>query len=324
MTELRGIVRRYYAYRITDATGFYLPISILYLRDQGFGLAFIGSAQAAFTLAMMAAEIPSGYLGDRVGRRASLAIGNTLRASSMVAYVLVNSPLAYIAVQIVWATGWSFRSGTQDAWLYELLQHRFDESEFARIEGRGSTIHLATSAVGCITSGFLYTADVRLPFLVNAGVAILGIPILATLVATLPAVENEVSEKVVFTVREATRMLRLQAGRPAVRWLILYAALFHGLFSMTRWLEQPSLETAGVPVIGLGVLYAGFKLVSAGAAATIGRVHDRLGTRGVFALLVPVFGVAYATIALSPLFLLPVLLLYRSTRTVLQPIRNSI
>jgi MFS family permease len=317
MGNARGVIPRYYAYRVTGASGFYLPISILYLKDQGFGLAFIGLTQAVFSFAMVAAEIPSGYLGDRVGRRASLALGNACRATAMVAYVFAAAPAAYVAIQALWATGWAFRSGTQDAWLYELLETRFDESQFARIESRGSTALLATSAIGCLASGVLYSVDAALPFLVNAALASVGIPLLFT----LPALEEDDVD--VFTVREAVGMLRLQVGRPEVRWLVAYAALFGGLFSVTRWLEQPSLDALGVPAVGLGVFYAAFKLVSAGAASTVGWLEARLGPRGVFALLVPVFGVAYASVLISPLFLVPVLLLYRSARTVLAPVRNQ-
>ncbi|WP_152417885.1 MFS transporter [Haloferax mucosum] len=321
MTTARSVIWRYYAYRVTGATGFYLPVSILYLRHEGFGLAFIGAAQAAFLFGMVIAEIPSGYLGDRIGRRASLAVGNGLRASAMVGLVLATSPVAYLVVKVVWAFGWAFRSGTQNAWLYELLKQYFDESEYARIEGRGKTGLLITSAATAIAGGYLYSIDAALPFVVNAALAAFGIPMLYT----LPAVGDGAtdSDDSVFTVREAVHMLRVQAKRPAVRWLVAYAALFNGLFGMTRTFEQPALDSLGVSVVGLGVLYAGFKLVSAGAASTVGVLEARLGIRGTFALLAPVFGIVYASIALSPVFLVPMLVCYRSTRVVIAPLRNQ-
>ena len=318
MVPSRSIIWRYYAYRITGATGFYLPVSILYLHHQGFDLAFIGVAQAAFLFGMVLAEIPSGYLGDRIGRRASLAVGNVLRASAMVGLVLASTPLAYLVVKVVWAFGWAFRSGTQDAWLYEILEQNFDESEYARIEGRGTSALLVTSAVTAIVGGGLYTVDAALPFVVNAVLATAGIPILYT----LPSVGDDADDPV-FTVREAVQMLRVQAKRPAVRWFVAYAALFNGLFGMTRTFEQPSLDSLGVSVVGLGVMYAAFKFVSAGAASTAGVLEERLGVRGTFALLAPVFGLTYASIAFTPLFLIPMLFLYRSTRVVTAPLRNQ-
>lgn len=326
MTGSRGLIWLYYAYRATNSAGFYVPVAILYLQDQGFSLAFIGFAYAVYAFGTLAAEVPSGYLGDWMGRRASLAVGAGLRVFVLSAYPLVDAPLSYLALHVVWATGRAFRSGTQDAWLYELLSAYFDESQFARIEGRGSTAHLLTSAGAAIVGSLLYGVNQAYPFLANAGLIALGIPLLFT----FPTVEQgDVSGDVVdadtdvFTVRAALQVLRLQAGRQAVRWLVTYAALFYALFVVTRVYEQPALDAVGVPVAGLGVLYAGFKLLSAGAASTVGWLNDHLGARGVFVALIPVYGLAYASIAVVPELVVPVLFLNRGLRTVTRPIRNQ-
>jgi len=319
MAESRPLIWKYYAYRASSAAGFYLPVSILYLKDQGYSLAFIGLAQAVFSFGMLAAEIPSGYLGDRLGRRETLALGNALRAAAMVAYVLAGSAVGILAVKALWSVGWAFRSGTQSALLYELLSTRFDESEYARIDGRGSTVLLATSGTGAVVGGALYTVDAGLPFLVNAGLALAGVLVLAT----FPCIECETEGGDAFTVREAVGMLRIQAARPEVRWFVAYAALFAGLFGVTRTFEQPALDAVGVPVVGIGLLYAGFKAVSAVAASATGWLEATVGVRRTFGLLVPVFAVAYAVVAVTPLALVPVLVLYRTTQTVTRPLRNQ-
>lgn len=343
MTWSRRLVRRYYLVRTTNSAGFYLPVAVLYLQDRGFGLDFIGFAYAVFALGTLAAEIPSGYLGDWLGRRASLAIGAALRVLVLAAYPFVAAPAAFLALHVVWATGRAFRSGTQDAWLYELLAARFDEGEFARVESRGSAALLVTSAVGAVAGGLLYTVNPAYPFLANAALAALGVPLLATFPAVAraggPGASDQEpdaggasegtdaggapADRERLTVRGAVRLLRRQAGRPAVRWLVAYAALFHGLFVITRVYEQPALDAVGVPVAGFGLLYAGFKLVSAGAASTVGRLHDRLGTCGVFGLLVPVYGLAYAGVAVEPALVVPVLFCNRSMRVVTAPVRNQ-
>lgn len=331
MTGSRGLIRRYYLFRATNSAGFYVPVAILYLQDRGFGLDFIGFAYAVFAFGTLAAEIPTGYLGDWLGRRASLAVGCGLRVLVLGAYPFVDAPASYLVLHVVWATGRAFRSGTQDAWLYELLATRFDESQFARIEGRGSTVLLVTSAAGAIAGGLLYGANPAYPFLANAVLAALGIPLLysfptvgqGTSDAGGTSASGDADRDEVFTIQDAIEVLRLQANRAEVRWLVAYAALFNALFVVTRVYEQPALDAVGVPVAGFGVLYAGFKLLSAGAASTAGWLNDRFGTRGVFASLVPVYGLAYAAIAFEPLLVVPVLFLNRSLRVVTRPIRNQ-
>jgi MFS family permease len=319
MATDESVVRRYYLFRATNAAGFYLPISTLYLLDQGFGLGFVALVQATFSLAMLAAEIPSGYLGDRIGRRASLALGNLLRAAGMAGYAFVDRPLGFVSMQMVWATGWAFRSGTGDAWLYELLARTCDDDEFARIKGRGSTVLLLTSAVTAIAGGLLYGVAHELPFLLSALLAVSGVPVLYT----FPSVRVDDEDADVFTVREAVRMLRVQANHESVRWLVAYVALFYGLFGLARMVEQPALDALGVPAAGLGVVFAAFKLVSAGAASGAGWFEERLGVRGVLGLLVPMFAVAFVVGTLFPVFLVPTFFLYRSARSVVQPVQNQ-
>lgn len=315
----RPVVWRYYAYQITNTAGFYLPISLLYLQDKGFGLFFIGLSGAVFNFAFLAVEIPAGYVGDRVGRRASLVISSSLRGVAMIAYAFAESAVTFLVLWVIWAAGQTFRSGTLNAWLYEFLEEHADASEYARIEGRGRTARLTTSAVGALAGGILYTVDIRFPFFANAGIALLGVPLLFT----LPAVESERDGGEVFTVRKACRVLRVQMARPDVRWFVLYLALFWAIFQVSRNFTQPAVNAVGLPVAGLGVLYAAFQLVSAGATSLSGWVEDRLGVRGFFVLLVPVFGVAYASITVVPLAVIPVLFLYRGFMNVIIPLRNK-
>lgn len=317
MTD-RGVVWRYYAFRATNSAGFYLPVAVVFLEAK-FDLAFVGLAYAVFSFGMVAAEVPTGYVGDWLGRRGSLALGVVLRVSVIAAYPFLSSRPAYLLLHLAWAAGWAFRSGTIDAWLYELLADCCDEEEFARVDGRGSTVLLVTSAAGAVLGGLLYGVDPALPFVINAALQSLGLPLLAT----FPTVRNGLDDAEVFTVREAAGMLRLQAGRPAVRWLVAYVAVFAALFAVVRTFEQPALAAVGVPVAGFGVLYAAFKLVSAAAASTAGWLQDALGARGVFMLLPPVYGLAFAAVAAVPLAVVPAVFLNRGLTRVTRPIRNQ-
>jgi MFS family permease len=340
MAAPRGLRWRYYAYQVSHSNGFYLPLSILYLQKvRGFGYTDIGLILGGFSIAMVAAEIPTGYLGDRLGRRATLALSNLVGAGFMLGYVVVETPLGYLSLYGVWAVGWAFRSGTRDAWLYELLNRTDDEDTFATVSGRATAVELGIEAVSALAVGALATFSWGLPFLANAGVAALGLPLLLTLPETHGLQDDSTSSADAsdeeelpvdtpgqadtgLTIHAALRALRIQIGQKEIRWFIVYAALFHGLFSVTRTFEQPALDRVGVSVAGLGVLYAAFKLVSASAASLAGPLRSTFGTKRVFALLAPVYGIAWATIAFRPVLVLPLLFLNRGLFRVLTPLRN--
>ena len=324
MPSTRGLLARYYLFRVTNTSGFFLPVAMVILQDKGYGLEFIGLAYAVYAFAVLLVEVPSGYVGDWLGRRPSLAVGSGVRTAVLGVYPFLPSAEAYLVVHVFWAVGRAFRSGTQDAWLYEILQARFDEAQFARVESRGRMAKLVTDAVTAILGGVFYTMHPALPFVATAAIAVLGIPLLYS----FPSVErlstdDEPTDSEPLTVREAVTVLRLQTRRPQVRWFVLYAALFYSLFVVTRIYEQPALKSVGVPVAGFGVLYAGFKLVSAVAASTVGWLVDNLGTSGIFAALVPVYALAYLSLVAVPLLVVPVLFLNRGLNTIVSPVRNQ-
>ncbi|WP_128478875.1 MFS transporter [Halorussus pelagicus] len=336
MGDLRGVVRRYYAYKMTNAYGFYLPVSVVYLTQvKGYGMEVIGLTGAAFLFAEVVAEIPTGYVGDRIGRRASLAAGNLLSAVTLGLWVVADSPLAYVGLNVVWAFGWAFRSGTGKAWLYEILDAHGEADEFARVSGRANTALLLTSGATAVAAGALVAVDWSLPFLANALLSALGIPILATLPTVASEREDAEGDDApgdgdaaavadeTFTVGDALRTLRLQARRPEIRWFVAFAALVYTLFELSRTFEQPAMTAAGVSVPALGLLYAGFKLVSAVAAASAGWIEQHLGVRGALGLLVPLLGATYAAIAFAPVLVVPVLFLTRGARSVFRPLRNQ-
>jgi MFS family permease len=321
----RRTLWRYYAYLVTTAYGFYLPVGLLYLQRE-FGWAVVGLTQGIFAFALLAAEIPTGYLGDRIGRRASLAVGSAISAACLGVFVFLQTPLQYAGLYAVWALGWAFRSGTEQAWLYEFLGASDEDDEYTRLSGRGSTVVLGTSAVTAIAAGWLLGFGWEVPLLANAALSALGVPIVLSLPATGAV---EVDEEATgpgddtFTVREAVETLRIQVGRPEVRWVVAYVAVFHVLFAVTRPYESPVAEQVGVPVAALGGLFAAFKLVSAGAASTAGWFRETLGTRRVLALLVPVYGLAYASVAVLPVFVVPMFFLNRGVQTVVRPLRDQ-
>jgi len=325
--KLTGLIPRYYLFRLTNTSGFFLPVSILILHDKGFGLDFIGMAYAVYGVAKLLWEIPTGYLGDWLGRRTSLALGSGIRAIVIGVYPFIGTGAVYLGLHVLWAAGRAFRSGTQDAWLYEILQARFDETDFVRIESRGNTLKLLTDATTAITGGVLYTLNAAYPFVGTSAIALLGIPLVLSFPSTsdLSTTESDatVDEGPSLTIAKALEMLHVQVRRPKIRWFVLYAAVFYALFVVTRIYEQPALESVGVPVAGFGVLYAGFKLFSAGIASIVGSIHARIGTKGVMGCLIPAYAVVYASILFAPIAIVPVLFINRGLRTMTSPVTNQ-
>jgi len=61
---------------------------------------------------------------------------------------------------VCWSAGYNFRSGSEDAWLYDTtLTDGRSEDAFANVRGRGESIALAIGAAAAITGGYLGSID---------------------------------------------------------------------------------------------------------------------------------------------------------------------
>jgi predicted MFS family arabinose efflux permease len=112
---------RYYAYRVTAAAGFTAPIWYLYLYANGLSYAEVAIVNSVWWTGLLVFELPTGYLGDRIGRRESLLIGTATVTLSTLAMIPADSVATFAVVFAVWAAGQTFRSGTGDAWLYDAI-----------------------------------------------------------------------------------------------------------------------------------------------------------------------------------------------------------
>jgi MFS family permease len=315
----------YYTYKATKASEFYRPVMYLYFLSQGLSFTQIAVLEALYNVTTVLGEIPTGYVGDRVGRRNSLLIGTGVITATLVAIAGVRElpdewafP-ALAALYVCWSMGYNFRSGSEDAWLYDTLTADRSEDRFTYVRGRGQSVALTVGVVGSIVGGYLGGFALALPFLVAAGVTGLGLVALFAMGEPDRGIDDDDDE--VLGVREGLEIVREVLSRERVRAFVLYYfVLFSAVTYLVFMFLQPTLEVVltdvGLPESGvesaLGWYYAAISLVSAGLSYHAGTIEDRLGIRAWF-LAVPVLaGAGLLGIAALPIVAVPVLLLVRA------------
>ncbi len=113
----RSLIRRYYLYRATLSVGFITPIFTLFLL-RSLTFTQLGALSALYGRFRSVGEIPTGYVGDRLGRRASLLLSvlsplSRSRASSRFGIRWYGSSIAVGAGADVrsgaWTRGYTIR-----------------------------------------------------------------------------------------------------------------------------------------------------------------------------------------------------------------------
>jgi MFS family permease len=125
------------------------PIWVLYLRDaRGFSLAQITVLEVPLFLLIVFAEVPTGAVADRFGRRLSLALASAVLALSTFVYGVASRYPVILVANLTWGLAFSLRSGADVALLYDSLKQLGREGEFQRISGRFHAVRAAAMLAG--------------------------------------------------------------------------------------------------------------------------------------------------------------------------------
>ena len=317
LPTIPGSVPKYYLYKATKAVEFYRPIMYLFFLAQGLNFTQIAILEAIYNLTTVLGEVPTGYVGDRVGRRNSLLIGTTLIALTLVGIGLAGSFLTLAGLYVCWSMGYNFRSGSEDAWLYDTLTDDLSESEFARVRGRGESVSLAVGTGAAVLGGYLGSLDLSYPWFVAAAVTGLGVLVLLT-VDEPNTYKSAATEDV--GLRRTLGIVSEVLSRRNIRALVLY---YYVLYAAVTYLVfvflQPVFETVVID-LGvsqtqveslLGVFYAAYSLVGAALSYHTGTIKTYVGMRTWFLALPFVVGAALVGMYFVPLLALPTFLLAR-------------
>jgi MFS transporter, DHA3 family, tetracycline resistance protein len=211
-----------------------------------FELVLVGTVME---LSVFFFEVPTGIVADVYSRRLSIVIGNVIMGLAFVLVAAVPEVWAILAAYAIWGLGWTFTSGSMDAWLADEV----GTENIAPLTLRGAQVGRVTGMVGMIASVGLALVDLRLPILVGAlaTIALGGFYALTmpeTGFAPLPREERGSFEHMAHTARTGARLVR---ARPALL-AILGIAAFAGMWSESydRLWQAHLIRDVGLPSIG--------------------------------------------------------------------------
>lgn len=100
---------------------FYLPVMTLYLQYKGLSLVEINLLNALLIAAQFVAEVPTGMLSDRLGRKRSWLIGLSFQFLGELLFFVASSLWLFALIQVIAGIGFAFMSGSIEALVYESL-----------------------------------------------------------------------------------------------------------------------------------------------------------------------------------------------------------
>ncbi|QIB74491.1 MFS transporter [Halogeometricum borinquense] len=296
---------RYYLYSLTETQGLIAPVWVLLLQARGLSYSEIGFLGALYWAVLVSAEIPTGYIGDRLGYRRSLFLSALVTAVGVGGLALSHTIVPFALALGTWAIGRTFRSGTADAWLYSALANSGAVDAYTTVHGRGQAIKLAATAATAVLGSIVYSQSLTAPFLLTAlllggnAAIVLSFPSTANMKRSFP----EESTRLETTWQELKQVFT----QPGVRGFVSYTVLLFGLVEVTRTFVQPIVvgDQVGLPVIAVGVLYASFNIVAAGASAVTDQIERIIGLHRWFRIAPILLAASFVLLPILPVLAVP-------------------
>ena len=227
-----------------------MPIIVLFYEENGLSMSQIFLLKSVYSIAMVATELPSGYLADVWGCRRTLLLGAILGTLGILIYSFSSDFNSFMMAEIILGVGFSFVSGADSALLYDSLKAENREDEYIKFEGRISSAGNFAEALAGVAGGLLATISLRTPYYFQFFVAATAIP-----AAFFLKEPQHVQEKIKLTMKQILSVLKLTYRQKEMRSAILISS-FTGAATLTyAWFVQPYFQEAGVPVSVFGILW---------------------------------------------------------------------
>jgi MFS family permease len=277
---------------------FYIPVSTLYLQSRHLNYVQINSLWGIIVGTMFIAEVPTGIVGDRLGRKLSVNIALALQVLGEVVYIFATSYWSFALAAVIGGLGFAFSSGCLEALVYDSLAAQGRQEEMSRAMGFISSgqqlANLLAFAAGSLLVIELTQKRFVLAIAVTACAVAVGLLISLTLREAQARPEQEGPSSSLKLLVDGVKML---GSNKTFRRLALLSLATTPFRDYLLNLYQPHFVAAGVPPIWLGLALALASGLSVVAARYVYWLEARLGARGSLLLVTSLPGALYLLMA---------------------------
>jgi MFS family permease len=262
----RPDLRRFFAFQVVNEFSFTAGIWIIFLQSRGFSLAEVGLAESAFHLAPVTLEIPSGSFADVVGRKWALTLGALLMGISVALMFVADSLWLLLPAMYLNGAAYAFRSGAQQAFLFDSLAGTAAGRQFTSFAGRLNAVAYVAIASTTALGATLAERTYALPFGLAVGAALAA----AWLAAGLrePSRPRTERQGMRGTIGAAWQVVR---GNRSLMTIITFAAALWTMSALVHLYAQAVLSERGLPPSQVGIALSVTLCVTAIGAWLAGR-----------------------------------------------------
>lgn len=277
----RNVTRPFYIYAVLSNSIFQRGVFVIFLYQQGFSAGQVAVLQTLLFLVSGLAELPTGIISDRIGRRASVVIGQVLVAGCLLGQSAASDYWLFLVLFMGQGVGMACVSGSDTALLYDLLVRRGATSGYVRIRSRFTMLGTVTSGVAIILGGQLQRFSWGIVYAASASCLVVAVLVLLARVPEIRGVDAVDEQDETGKEHGDTTAWRamIRVATPALLTLVVVSGLMHATLTPYIIFTQKTLSDQGASTaLVSAVVSAGF-FIGGLAPLLSDRADRRVGYR---------------------------------------------
>lgn len=251
--DIRRQTRLYYAYVALSNLSMISVVMNLYLAHLGFSLYQIGILLGVLQVGNTVLEIPTGFVADRFGNRASLIFALALQMAAYALMPLAGALPAMAAVMVLLALANTLTTGCASAIATNALLAEGRSDQLTDLSARSGVIFYLCYGVAALASGWLSEQSYELVIALSVG-CLAGALAAVTLMREVRAGGEKDGGDRPIRVREAARYV--VSNRPALYYALVEGAVAWSMVPVDDFYNNYLHDFLGIPLPLVGVVAA--------------------------------------------------------------------
>lgn len=257
----------------------------------------INSLWGIITAAKAIAEVPTGIIADKIGRKFSIIIALALQLAGEIIFIFADRYLLFVLTSVIGGIGFAFLSGSFEAMMYDSLKKEDRESEMQKVAGLNASFSQLAIIIGSLVGGFI-ASDLRLNsfiLVIIITACFVGIALLVSIFLKEPTFEYRREDQNSLTsLKDGIHLLKTNRSLQRIILLFLLATPF---INYLLNFYQPYFVKANVSGIWFGIALSVASLLGIFTSKNAHLLEKRFGVRNgvLIATLLP--GIFYLLMA---------------------------
>lgn len=160
----------------------FFPVSVwvLFLLARDLSLTEIGLLASVAYAINLVLEYPSGIFADKYGRKLSMQVSLVAFIAGLLTYAFSHSLLFFIIAAALVGVSFSFKSGSEEALIYDSLKSLKKEKQNKDVLGLLHAIGFSAIIIAALVGPIMYKINIALPYIAMAVAVFIGLLIFST------------------------------------------------------------------------------------------------------------------------------------------------